>query len=502
MKKLVLIILVFGIFYRLMLTANGNFLFNMDNARDFVDVREMMELKKFRLTGPSSAILGVYNGPLWYFLLGGTYILTKGDPYGAILMLIIFWAIGGFFLLKLVDDFGKLAQIAVGLVWIASNYIVLTNLYSFNPNPILLLSPLAIYLLVKYLEDRSGLFIISTWFLAGAFFNFEMNFGVFMPLIIVISVFLKRTNAFKDKYFWIGVAVFIATLLPQALFDLRHQFIMSKSLIKFLSEDHSSGFVIQRRLQTIWETFYQTFLATMENQKILTSSLLILAIPVFLKNIKSHSLESKILVPIMFVLIPFTCYLIVPVTVNSWHLGGPMAASLILIGYILASLWRMNIFGKIFSLVISMLLIFYSFANILNFFMNDFGSVNNDPSLYKNEISAIDYVYKYAHGQNFKVYTYLPSVYDYPYQYLFWWYGSKKYGYVPYEYAYAPNKPEYIPGQTAFYGSKNNYSGLVFLIEEPDRNYTRSGWEGSFIHFKTIDKKMLGSITIDIRKEY
>ena len=58
-KVIILIILFLGVVYRLLLTSGGNFLFNMDNARDFVDVREMVELKKLRLTGPSSAIEGL-----------------------------------------------------------------------------------------------------------------------------------------------------------------------------------------------------------------------------------------------------------------------------------------------------------------------------------------------------------------------------------------------------------------------------------------------------------
>ena len=63
----ILLILVVGVVYRLVLTSGGNFLFNMDNARDMVDVREMIELKKPRLIGPTSAIEGLYNGPAWYF---------------------------------------------------------------------------------------------------------------------------------------------------------------------------------------------------------------------------------------------------------------------------------------------------------------------------------------------------------------------------------------------------------------------------------------------------
>ena len=83
---IILTILSIGILCRLAFTADGNFLFNMDNGRDMVDVREMVVLKKLRLTGPTSAIEGLYNGPAWYYLLAVPFVLSGGDPYTSILM--------------------------------------------------------------------------------------------------------------------------------------------------------------------------------------------------------------------------------------------------------------------------------------------------------------------------------------------------------------------------------------------------------------------------------
>lgn len=490
-KKIILAILLFGVIYRLFLTSGGNFLFNMDNARDFVDIREMVELGKFRLTGPTSAIEGLYNGPLWYYFLSTAYIITHGDPYGAIVGEIILWAIGGFFLLKLVSEFNEWLIVPIGLVWIASNYIVLTNLYSFNPNPVPLLTPVFIYSLAKYLKEKKTFGIISSFLLAGAFFNFEMNAGVFCAPIILISIFLIDRKSFKDKYFWIGFLIFIATLLPQILFDLKHQFIMSKSVLRFLSESNGNGWNPLKQIPIIWESFFNVFQATMFNQKILSWAILILLISVF----KAFSKNIAVSISLLSIIVPFIGYLILPVAVNPWHLGAEAAASLIIIAFILKSLW------KPIAIILSLFLIFYSLSNIFNFFANDFGKPSSDPSLFKNEIATIDYVYKKANGKNFKVYTYLPSVYDYPYQYLFWWYGKKTYGYVPGEYKYLPNKPEYIASGEKFQGSKDNLSNLVFLIKEPDRNYTRAGWEGNFINLKSLEKQMVGPIEVEIRRE-
>jgi len=482
-NKLIIFILIIGVIYRLLLTSNGNFLFNMDNARDMVDVREMVVLGKPRLTGPNSAIEGLFNGPAWYYFLAVPFVISGGDPYASILMEIALWAIGGFFLLKLVSRWGNLLVISIGAIWVASNYVVLTNLYAFNPNPVILLTPLFIYLLVEYLQKGKRIFIILAWFLAGLFFNFEMNFGIFMPIIILASVILtKNIHFLKQKWFWVGVGVFIFTLLPQLIFDLRHEFLMSKAILKHLGESGSLN--ILTRFQIIFKTFYDSFSATMMNHK-LFSGIILASLLFVLKK------DPVVIVSLSLILVPFLGYLILPVTVNSWHLGAEMAAGIILVGFLI----------KRFSFF-SIFIIFFALSNMVNFFLHDLGKPNMDPSLFKNEIAAIDYVYKYADGKNFKVYAYLPSVYDYPYQYLFWWYGKKKYDYIPGEYVYSANKPQYIPGQDKFQGVKNNFSGLVFLIKEPDRNDTRSGWEGEFVNLETIKKEMVGSIEIEVKKEF
>lgn len=500
-QVIILVLLLIGILYRLMLTANGNFLFNMDNARDMVDVREMVVLSKLRLIGPTSAIEGLFNGPFWYYLLAIPFVFTGGDPYASILMEIALWAIGGFFLLKLVSRWGEWLIFPIGAVWIASNYIVLTNLYAFNPNPVTLLIPLFVYLLVEYLEKKKAIYGIYVWILAGLFFNFEMNFGIFMPIIILASlIFTGNTGFLRLKWFWVGVATFIVILLPQVIFDLKHQFIMSKALLRHLSESSGTSLNIAKRFQIISESFYNTFQPTLMNHQLFTRIILVAFIPVIYWFLKTKKKETSVTVSLFLIFIPFLGYLILPVTVNPWHLGGEMAVSLILVAYLLKQLMLKG-WGKLVSFLLVALIVFFSLSNIINFFIKDFQKPSTDPSLYKNEIAAVDYVYQKSKGQNFKVYTYLPSVYDYPYQYLFWWYGKNKYGYIPLEYVYSPNKPIYIPSQNKFQGEKGNFSGLVFLIKEPDRIKMRQAWENDFKDMEFISKEMVGPLEVEIRRE-
>src|SRR3989344_8392703 len=116
MKKLIISVLLVGVIFKLSLSSDGRFLFNMDNARDLIDVREMVVLKKLRLIGPSTAIEGFFNGPAWYYLLAIPFVLSQGDPYSTIILQIIFWVIGGYFLLKIVSKWSMFLVVPIGFL--------------------------------------------------------------------------------------------------------------------------------------------------------------------------------------------------------------------------------------------------------------------------------------------------------------------------------------------------------------------------------------------------
>lgn len=511
MHKLILLILILGIVYRLVLTSGGNFIFNMDNARDMVDTREMVVQRHLRLIGPTSAIEGFYNGPGWYYLLAVPFILSGGHPYAAIIMEIILWVIGGYFLLKLAEGWGVLTQLFVGVVWISSNFILLMSAYAFNPNSVTLLAPLFIYLLLKFIETKKIFYSILTWTLAGLFFNFEMNAGVFIPLVILLAVILsKNTKLFKGKVFWIGVVFYLLTLLPQVLFDLKHQFIMTHSIINYLSSASGHGQATKpfERLPMMINAYYSVLLPTFENFKQFVNFYLILLIGLAIgaasKMVDANLREGGkrlILILVLIILVPFVGFIFIPVGVNSWHLGLPVVAAILLGGYILNWLGNLGFLGKVFSWLALLSFIFFSLTNVKSYLI-EAKKQSLDPAVFRNELSAIDYVYSQANGKNFKVYTYLPSVIDYPYQYLFWWRGISKYGYTPEDYAYLPNKPPYISGKELLNkGNQPPSSGLIFLIKQPDEIRQRHLWENSFKHLELISSEKVGPLIVEIRKE-
>jgi hypothetical protein len=499
-----IIILVIGALLRLYTTSNGHYIFHMDSARDYIDVREMVLFKKFRLIGPTSAIAGLYTGPGWYYLLSLPFMLSGGNPYGSIILEIISWGIGGFFLMKLASRYGKLPMLLSGLIWIFSNFMMLQTAYSFHPNMITLLTPLFIFILTKYLSKPTYLYATSTFLLAGMFFQLEMNFGVFMVPIIISSIIInRRWGLFLSKSFWIGFISFIITLLPQIIFDFKYSHMMINAVLNFIDSSPKEDYIttLLLRAPQIYQSFNNILLPTFMNFKPLAIIMDISLLVFLFLTVSNKQLfqDRALLVSYLFLIVPFFGYILLPVSVNPWHLGGVVAASIVVSSYIFGQIFSIKNGGTIFGWILAALVFYSSSINLINY-VKEHQTASGDPSLIINEVAAIDYVYQEAQGKDFTVYTYLPSVYDYPYQYLFWSYGQKRYGYLPKEYSYAPNKPAYISGKEGLKTSKPADSDLVFLIKEPDNPERRGLWENNFTNYPLIKRYRIQSIEVEVRK--
>jgi len=475
----------------------------MDNARDMVDVREMAVLQKPRLIGPTTAIEGFYNGPGWYYLLLVPFILTGGDPYGAILMEIILWAIGGYFLLTLVSKYyGKLAFLAVSIIWVASNFILLATQYAFNPNPVILLTPAIIFYLIKYLETGKLKYSVITWFLAGIFLHFEIAAALFLPVVIILIILLnKKKSYFRKKAFGWGLVAFGTTLLPQLFFDLRNNFQLSRSLLAYRSGTHGGVDLNPLvRLQEILQSFYDTLLPTLMNFQIFQNVILILfgAIVLFLVR-KKQKIDLLSQICILMIVVFVVINIPLRIDLMRWHLNTILVAAIILIGFTISFLNKTNLVGKLTAFLLVIMLLGFALGNVKEY-INVAQKGDPGNSIINNELSAINYTYQEAGGKNFKVYAYLPSVIDYPYQYLYWWRGLKTYGYLPEEYAYLPDKPEYIKQKARLNtGTNPESSGLTFLIKEPEEG-RRHLWENSFKNLELLKIATFGAITVETRK--
>ncbi len=127
-----------------------------------------------------------------------------------------------------------------------------------------------------------------------------------------------------------------------------------------------------------------------------------------------------------------------------------------------------------------------------------------DSSMLYNEISVLDWIYTHNDEDGFNVYTYTDTFYDYPYQYLFWWYGRKKYGFMPCEYSNFPlsHKEVYVPNYLNYNEPQLGCNRLRFLIIQSDTNgQSNEDWIADFQKStKLLENITIGSIEVEKRE--
>src|SRR3989338_6846681 len=84
-----IIIFILGFLLRAQETLSNNFLFLIDQGRDMMAVKSIIFDHHLTLIGPYTSLQGVFQGPLYYYLLSIPTFLTNGNPWGGVLLMLL-----------------------------------------------------------------------------------------------------------------------------------------------------------------------------------------------------------------------------------------------------------------------------------------------------------------------------------------------------------------------------------------------------------------------------
>ena len=231
---------------------NNDIDFGSDIARDFLLFREIDE-KGPILIGPKSSVEGLFHGPLWLYLNYPAYLIGKGNPVAVGWFWIILTALSlvtFFYISKKL--FGELS--AFLFVLMVSLYMFFHAHVFFNPIGALFLIPVNFYIFIKYIQTLKLRFLILCVFILGLIIQFEMALGI--PFAI-LSFFYILANSYKNKKLSHLLSFFII-LIPLStfiLFDLRHDFLMFKALLRYISPE-SGDSIKYSLINLIKDRFY------------------------------------------------------------------------------------------------------------------------------------------------------------------------------------------------------------------------------------------------------
>ncbi|HSW87822.1 MAG TPA: hypothetical protein VLG12_01545 [Candidatus Saccharimonadales bacterium] len=456
--------------------------FLFDHGRDMLAVKQIAVNHKFTLIGPFTGLQGVFQSPLHFYLLTIPFFLSGGNPSSGTWMMATL-ALIGIFLCYIFGRkiAGSTFALILSLFFAFSPTSLAFSAHFWNPHWIPFLMIFLYFFLYKSIFVSSKFWPL-TGLIIGLIAQFEVAFGIPLFVFVCLIAFLFSIRSLKTISFWLMIPVFLATFLPQMLFDIRHQFLMTKTILGFLHGVNTSvGGIIPfptRFFYRLNEIQLATIYTVSDNR--IVDYVLSIPIIIFLFSAPFLKMRRELRIFAVFASVPilfFLGFLFYAHEAWSWYWIGLQTSYYFLLAYVLSIFFQRRRKDIIFA---SGMIALFTIATILPEIIKINATSQGDTGTLKNELRVIDFIYRDANHNLFGEFVYTPPIYDYAYQYLFWWKGK--------QYGYEPTK------------DKNN---IFYLIIEPDkeRPYAIKGWKETVIKSGKIlwDKTFPGGITVEKR---
>lgn len=493
---------------RIFLITRDSVPFAYDMGRDLLWAKDIVFYQTPTLIGPAASIWGVYFGPLWFYFLTLPLFITDGHPLSAVYATaatVVATGILAFFLFK--KYLGVFYALVLSILILFNGTLINISTFAFHANVLPLLTLLMVYFCYLAVVKKPV-------YIFGAFLSVSLMFhadpapavvNTFIPIAIAAIYKIYKSKNFKMVILYSLVA-YLAPFIPQILFELRNNFIQTKSLLAyFLGENPSlSGQLpfferVTNRIDLFFDFFKESF--TPQSNFLTVGVLFFIAFGIYLffqrvKDRNSQILAKINLFSLILTFIIFT--FLVTVEVKQWYLYGiPVIYAFLTTIALLAA--KKNKF------LLAVFLIPFIFLNVSPFLTSDRAASSKvDPALLANQLAAINMIYDDALLTPFSVYIFTPSIYDYNYQYLFWWQGQKLGEGLPQDFAYLPSQPDYVRNKN-FYVKIPQQSNLTYLIIEnaPENEfYTKDNWLKNFDDYQLAWEKDINSaITVQKRQK-
>ncbi len=454
---LALILVVAGLL-RFPLVLQGFFAYTFDQGRDLLAVSEIVNDFNLTLIGPTTGLPGIFYGPWWYYFLSPIFFTTGGNPLA---MTFVFAALGEItivllYLLAKKITKNILASLGVAAISAMSQPFITSSSQIWSPSLVLPLMVAYVFLVAKIFEKPKPLLFLLLGLASGLILDSGAAFGVALTISTIIAgLFFRKFFPLKSYgFYFIGL---LAVFSPRILFDLRNDFLITKSVASWLLSPtiyQERLSLLERfinRLDLFWLQFAQTFT---QSKKIL--SLVPLLVLVVIALFRANSLAKIPIFKFLFLTtgLLYLLFWLYPDAVWDYYLVGLPLIFLTLAAIIFSTLSKHLASLQISTMIVIVLL------NINPKIFAPFSITwQGDGAIYRNQTRVLDKVKVELKG-DYSLYVYTPARFDYPFDYLIDYYARLGNLELPKE------------GQRRFY---------LIIRDDSSHSYLSSGWYGDKI---------------------
>lgn len=450
----------------------SNIYFGFDQARDAYISQEILR-GEFKIVGPTTSIVGLNHGALFYYLFAPLYSLFQGDPSGLAIFIRIYNSLGVvliFFVAK--NLFSK--QKSANLIGFAAAFLFALSyeqsqysLFMTHPTFAVVTSLLFYFgmILLIFRGKAVGLPVA----LLGAGMSFQFHFlqaYLFIIFAIYLVIFWKRIPKLNLKIISLSALALVISLSTYIVAEIKFKFQGALNLLKVTTGGSDSGsdygFYLNNALNSGLRFISDNLFAYQGSQLII----LILLMIVCGFYMKYRQTRDQIVFLLVWFVVGLMFYFIEDTSLY-FYAAGTSISLLVLVSFLVV-----KIFEK-FKIAAVIILLGIVCSNLYLITQNNPSGPNKQINvqagmLLSQEKEAIDFIYQKAGGDQFAVNAFtMPLFINTTWDYLFENYGKKKYGYAP---IWGGKAADGYPGVLTVNNSRTTLPKKRFLIIEPTRD--------------------------------
>jgi 4-amino-4-deoxy-L-arabinose transferase-like glycosyltransferase len=233
-----------------------------DEGRDALVVKRMIVDHKFTLLGPTASVGGFFLGPVYYYMMLPFLWLWNLDPTGPAVMVAILGVVTVFLVYRFTASaHSKAAGFFAATLYAVSPVVIAYSRSSWNPNVV----PLFAMLLVIFLYRIAKRDTAANYCAAGVVLGIGIQLHyLFLFLYVVSAAYFAAIHAIGIVRFRIkNVAALLAGIFlglsPFLLFEIRHGFPNTRSIIGFLQAGNETGFTVSVFFGHMYDVAYRMF---------------------------------------------------------------------------------------------------------------------------------------------------------------------------------------------------------------------------------------------------
>ncbi len=367
-------ILIFALILRLY-RIDGYMTFLGDEGRDVRIVRNILK-GDLAFIGPQTSVGNMYLGPFYYYLMTPALWLSNLDPVGPAILIVLLSAVGIFMTWYVGRRwFNPMTGLLAAFFTAISPVAIIYSRASWNPNPMPLIALLSMWFLYQFWYKKQYHYLV--WSVLFFSLSLQLHYlGLLLAPVIGFYYLLefRKTSDKKSllKFTLYSLLVFLFTLIPLILFDIKHQG-MNINAFKMFFTDRQTTVNINpansNRFIPIVSQLVSEILLSRQSQYGLIGGILLFAGSVFTYfKTKNKPAIKLLLVWIFFAILGLGVY---KQHVYAHYFGFVQPALFILLASILSSLFFSSLPGKIIAPSIFVYIIYLSFVN---------SPLNNEPN--------------------------------------------------------------------------------------------------------------------------